>query len=61
VEWIWPASRLIQRHGRLPGGLPGRVGLGLRLEALVFELLEGGLRIFSRNVAEEIVMVLRKH
>ena len=40
ARFIWAASRLIRRDGKLPGGSPQRPGLRLRLEGLIFWAVE---------------------
>ena len=40
ARFIWAASWLIRRDGKLPGGSPQRVGLWLRLEGLAFWAVE---------------------
>ncbi len=56
---IWAASQLIRRNGVLPGGLPQKLGLWLRLEGLAFQMVEYGMAMF-KNVGEETVLVTTK-
>ena len=59
ARWIWAASRLIRRDGRLPGGLVWRLGLWLRLEGLAFWAAEYTLCRVGR-FGEEVVLVATK-
>lgn len=55
ARFIYAASRLIRREGKLPGGSPQRPNLQLKLESLVFWVIE---YILCRvgNFGEEIVV-----
>lgn len=54
--WMRIASRFIRRNGVLPGGSPQKIGLGLQLEGLAFQVLEYGL-CSIKDVGEEVVLI----
>jgi len=56
---MWTASRLIKQNGKLPGGSSRRVSLHMKLEALVFWLVEHGL-CRLRGVGEEVILIATK-
>ncbi len=58
--WMWWASSLIRRDGRLPGGTPRGTAWPLLLGGALFHALQEGLNWFSRGVGEEIVLVATK-
>lgn len=57
---IWCASRLIHRHGGIRGGFPQALGQSLRLEGLVFQLLEHMMLRVKDNIGEAIVLIASK-
>lgn len=61
ARWMWAASRVIQRQGRLPGGSIENPTWRLRLEGLGFQAIEqlslGGLVL---DLGEEIVLTATK-
>ncbi|MBO8143316.1 MAG: class I SAM-dependent methyltransferase [Thermodesulfobacterium sp.] len=59
ARWMWAASRLIKKNGKLPGGSPKRVTLQIKLEGLVFWIVEQAL-CQLKNVGEEIILIATK-
>ena len=60
ARWMWTASYLIKRNGQLSGGSPQRQGIWLRLEGLIFQMIEYALCKTGRNLGEEIVLIATK-
>ncbi len=57
---IWYTSRLIGRDGGIPNYLPRPVNQRLRLEGLVFQLLQHLLLCWNHNIGEQIVLMASK-
>jgi len=57
---IWVTSRLIRRKGWLSGGWPTKINWKLRLQELMFRVLEQGLCLM-KELGEEIFMVAIKN
>lgn len=61
AHFVWQASTLIERRGRLPGArVSGKVSPSLFAESLGFWLLEYGLTRIGRPVGEEVLVVGEK-
>jgi len=56
---MWAASRLIKKNGKLPGGSVKRLTLQMKLEGLVFWIVEHVL-CQLKDVGEEIVLITTK-
>jgi SAM-dependent methyltransferase len=56
ARWTWASSRLLRRHGTLPGGAPQRRGFRVALEGLVFQAVEEGLCSVG-DVGEELALM----
>ena len=55
---IWDASRLIRRECKIHGWpYACHISWSLRLEGLIFQIFEHGLRFFRNNVGEELVLI----
>ncbi len=59
ARWMWAASRLMKKNGKLPGGSPRRVSLQMKLEGLGFQIVEQALSQL-KNVGEEIILIATK-
>lgn len=59
ARWMWNASRIIKRDGKLPGDSPELQGLFPRFEGLVFQIIEYQLNC-RRDVGEEVALVATK-
>ncbi len=57
--FMWWASKIIRRDGKLPGGLPKNLSLWLKVEGLIFLILEYVL-CKMKDVGEELVMIAKK-
>ena len=57
--WMWAASRLIRKNGKLPGGSPRRVSLQMKLEGLVFWIVKYLLSQL-KDIGEEIILIATK-
>jgi len=64
ARWMWTASRLIRRNGTLPGGSPQNLRPGLRLrlrlEGLMFHMVEHMMCWAKKDAGEEIVLIATK-
>lgn len=59
ASWTWVAGRLIQRRGGMPGGSLAEVNWWLRLEGIVFRVVENELCAVI-DVGEDLVMEAAK-
>lgn len=57
---IWYTSRLLRRDGGIPNYFPRPLNQRLRLEGLVFQLLQHLLLCWNRNIGEQIVLMASK-
>jgi 2-polyprenyl-3-methyl-5-hydroxy-6-metoxy-1,4-benzoquinol methylase len=60
AHFVWQASTLIERDGRLPGARVQGVSPALWLESVAFWILEYGLTRAGRRVGEEVLVVAEK-
>lgn len=60
AHFVWQASTLLERRGRLPGARVSRVSPALWVESVGFWMLESFLTGLGRPVGEEVLVVAEK-